>query len=199
MAAVILARHASHNLIDRVLCGRTSDAGINGTGRGEARRIAHLLSGRGVTAIQSSPRRRAQETALILAQHLHLSVGTVDALDEVDFGSWSGRTFSELALDERWREWNEARDRAVTPGGETMLDVFGRAMAHVEAVSRPPAGVVLMISHAEVIRALILGATRRSFNDWKSVEVAPASLVRLEGAGWQIHASGCETTCIRPA
>ena len=46
--------------------------------------------------MQASPRERASETAALIAQACGLApVETSAALDEVDFGSWTGKDFND--------------------------------------------------------------------------------------------------------
>src|SRR5215218_4462404 len=116
---LFLARHAQHSEVGRVLSGRSGIA-LSGEGREQSRRLAGLCARRGIREIQSSPTPRACQTAELIADALALSVERIDALDEVDFGGWAGRSFAELDQDPLWALWNSERDRHTPPGGESM-------------------------------------------------------------------------------
>jgi len=132
--------------------------------------------------IHASPRQRATETARAIeaARGGELRVEIAEALDEVDFGAWSGCDFADLARDMAWRCWNERRSLARAPGGESMLDVQTRIMGHIERVSAAvPEGAVAVVSHAEVIRAALLYCLGLSLDAWPLLEISPASISRL--------------------
>jgi probable phosphoglycerate mutase len=103
------------------------------------------------------------------------------ALDEIDFGQWNGANFESLNRDPAWQVWNTDRAYARTPGGETMAEAQARIVDHLQWVQqRYPDGTVAIITHAEIIRAAWLHYTGRLLNDWQAVEIAPASVTRLE-------------------
>ena len=120
------------------------------------------------------------------------------ALDEVEFGGWSGSSFDDLLDDPRWRRWNESRGKARCPGGESMAEVRRRALGHVLLASRHAArGPVVMVSHAEIIRSLVLVARELPFDAWASVDVPPASLTTVAVARGCLTL-GCGAAARRP-
>ena len=176
-ATIILARHGSHAEVGRVLSGRSAIS-LDAPGVGEAERLASHFVGREIAAIHCSPRPRARETAQAVATRLDLPVIVADALDEVDFGSWTGMTFAELDGDPAWRDWNAERATAPTPGGETMTAAVARAVAYVQAIGA--AGPVLCISHCDIIRGLVAHFLGLSLNRILAFDCDPASLTTLE-------------------
>jgi broad specificity phosphatase PhoE len=108
-----------------------------------------------------------------------------DALDELDYGGWSGRSFSDLAGDRGWQRWNERRGSSRPPFGESIADVRSRVMLHVSQRSLETQGGV-MVTHAEVIRTLLLVASGLAPESWPAIDVAPASVTRLVLRGGQI-------------
>src|SRR3954469_8706387 len=106
---VYLVRHASHSLLGRALCGRAIDVGLNAQGQREARALGNHFAHQRVDMLQTSPRRRALETAQAIAARVRCEIHNAAAFDEHDAGEWSGRDFAMLARDPRWRAWNEQR------------------------------------------------------------------------------------------
>ena len=151
MRTVHLVRHGAHDAL-HTLSGR-SDVPLNARGRAEAGRAAAWLADASITRIVASPRRRTVETATIIADALHLRVETEPALDEIDFGDWMGRAFTDLADDPAWHHWNAARGSAVPPGGETMAQAVARACTFIEGAEGD--GTLLCVSHCDVIRGLV--------------------------------------------
>jgi broad specificity phosphatase PhoE len=180
MAAVYLARHGSHTLVDSVLLGRSDPLGLSDKGRAEARAAAVLLRDVPIALVQSSPRRRCRETAMLIATELSVPLFLEAALDEVDFGGWTGKRFDELEHDEHWRRWNNARADTRPPGGESAKEAQKRILAHLAQAERRPLSGLLMVTHAELIRCALLARQGLSLNEWHCVNVAPGSVVRAD-------------------
>ncbi|PTQ07891.1 histidine phosphatase family protein [Sphingomonas oleivorans] len=180
MSALIhLVRHAAHAEAGCVLTGRLGAAPLTGQGRAQARLLADALAGRGISAIHASPRQRTQETAAIIAERLGLAVETVPALDEIDFGAWSGRSFAVLEGDPAWHRWNEARSIALPPGGESMAAAVERAAAHMEQLGAAGRTGVLCVTHCDIIRGLIAYYLGLGLDNMLRFDIDPASVSRL--------------------
>jgi probable phosphoglycerate mutase len=176
----LLIRHAALDPLDRILVGRNDDDSLNTVGRVQMRGLANRLQPLRVSRIQSSPRRRALESAAPIAERFGVRVEVCDALDEVDFGDWTGRTFEELAHDAEWQRWNRERSRGRAPGGESTADVQARIVRHLERMhAEHPVGRIIMVSHAEVIRTAVLYYRGLPLDAWSAVEVPPASITRI--------------------
>src|SRR3954468_7921734 len=178
---VWLARHGAHATVDSVLLGRIDDKGLSELGFAQAQALSARLEGAGITRVETSPRRRCRETAMIVATALGLPLRVAPELDEVDFGRWSGRRFEDLAHDEHWSRWNRQRGSVRAPGGETMTEARQRIMNYLRAngaatAQRP----VLLVSHAELIRAAILTRQARSLDQWQTVDVPTGGLFAIE-------------------
>jgi broad specificity phosphatase PhoE len=181
MAGIYLARHGSHPLVDKVLLGRSDMAGLSEKGFSQARAMAASLESADIVHVQSSPRQRCRQTAMVLATALGVPMSVEPALDEVNFGRWSGRSFAELDGDMRWRRWNDQRSAVRPPGGEMAAEAQARILEHVRQTVRWfPGQAVLMVTHAELIRAVLLSRMDLGLDAWAMVPVAPGSVVRIE-------------------
>jgi probable phosphoglycerate mutase len=181
MCTVLLIRHAEHPLIGRALAGRDSGLHLSDEGRDQAVALAKSVAEEDIVCIQSSPRLRCVETAEALAEAFDLPVLIESALDELDYGQWNGASFETLDRDPAWHVWNSERSRARVPGGETMAEAQARIVEHLqEAQRRYAKGVVAMVTHAEIIRAAMLHFSGQPLDAWQSVEIAPASVTRLQ-------------------
>ena len=185
-ARIHLIRHCAHGDVGRVLSGRCAATPLTTEGRAQAHWLAGLFAGgEPVAAIHASPRLRAQQTAQAIAARLGVSIETIDALDELDFGEWTGCSFSELENDPRWHRWNAARDVAAIPGGETMQAAVDRAVAHVAALAgREWAGAVLCVSHCDVIRGVVAHYLGLGLDRLLSFDVDPGSISTLVVGDW---------------
>jgi len=183
----LLIRHAPHGRVHDQLCGRLPGISLDAEGRAAAERLARrcraLVT---LDAIYVSPIERALETAQILGCEAGLLPVTDTRLTELDCGTWTGRSFRELATDPAWRTWNERRASARTPAGEGMADLLSRMGACLADVGRRhPLGTVAFVSHAEPIRAVLLATDGRSADDWASIDVPTASIhaLRVDASG----------------
>lgn len=178
MTTFLLLRHASHDWIGRGIAGRMPCVGLNPSGHREAGELAARLRGREIHAIYSSPQQRALETAAPVARERRLQVRRDEAFDEIDFGSWTGLSFERLRADaDRWQVWVEHRSVAVPPEGEPFAQVQQRAMAGLERLGRVHANhSVLVVSHGDVIKAVLAGVLGMSLDHLERFDIAPASL-----------------------
>lgn len=175
-ATVYLARHASHDEVGRVLSGR-SEIALNAAGHGEAAWLAARLAGVPLAAIHSSPRRRAIETAQVVAERHGLAVQRLEALDEIDFGVWTGRAFADLDGDPAWDRWNAARGGATASGGEAMAAATRRAVRGIEGARG--GAPVLCVSHCDIIRGVVAHYLGLDADRLLGFDIAPASLTEL--------------------
>jgi ribonuclease H / adenosylcobalamin/alpha-ribazole phosphatase len=173
---VLLVRHGTHDEVGQILSGR-SDIALNERGRDEAQRLATRLRGASIAAIHTSPRRRAVETAKTIGDIVGTSPRIVAALDEIDFGEWSGQTFDALDGDPRWRQWNAARRTASTPSGDTIAAAVSRVLCHLQACR--DMGAILCVSHCDVIRGLVAHCLGLDLDHILSFDIDPGSLTTL--------------------
>ena len=186
MTTFLLVRHAAHDWLGRGLAGRMGDVSLNAQGWLQAEALAGRLEGRPIHAIYSSPQPRTTQTVAAVAGRRRLKVNVMPAFDEIDFGDWTGREFASLEGDPQWREWNEHRGSALVPGGEAFTDVQQRAVHGIEDLRvRHPERTVLVVSHGDVIKAIVATALGMSLDLLERFEISPASVSVLEaGEGW---------------
>jgi probable phosphoglycerate mutase len=163
-------------LLGRVLTGRMPGVGLSEAGREQAERLAGALAGPAIAAVVSSPQERAVQTGAPIAARLGIELTRDDAFDEIDFGAWSGRAFAALDGDPQWDAWNRLRSCAICPGGETMLQAQARAVAGLLALRAAlPDAEVVIVSHQDVIKALLCHALGASLDMLPRLAIDPAS------------------------
>jgi broad specificity phosphatase PhoE len=187
-ATILLVRHAAHVELGALLSGRRRDVALSAEGLEQAAILADLLGTLPIAAIYSSPRERAWYTAREIAEPHGLKPIILDDLDEVDFGTWSGRRFAELEADAEWRRWNEARAEARAPGGESMAEAVARASSALANVARDHDGqTIVAVSHCDIIRGLIAHHLGLGLDHLLRFDVDPASVSRLTLGTWGAH------------
>ena len=136
-----------------------------------------------------APELRTRQTAAALEL-----AATVDpALRECDYGRWRGRSFADIQQvegGEALLEWT--RDPAASPhGGETLLDLMTRAGDWLASVAGSD-GHGVVVTHASVIRALIIRAIEAPAASFWRIDIAPLSTATLSFNGqWRLRSTGC--------
>ncbi len=186
MTTFLLVRHADHDWVGRGFAGRLPEVSLNAKGHAQALQLVQRLRGQPLDAIYCSPQPRTRQTARPLAESRGLEILVEQAFDEVDLGEWQGRTFGEVRHQEAWRHWLERRGSAQPPGGEAFAQVPLRAMAGLrKLLSRHPDRYVMIVSHGDVLKAMIADVLGLSLDRLESFDIAPASVsVLAMGEGW---------------
>ncbi|GGK38106.1 histidine phosphatase family protein [Salinarimonas ramus] len=174
-----LVRHGAHDGAPGSLAGRDPSIHLSDAGRREVDALAATLPGARLARIVSSPQPRTVETAEILAAGHGIAIDA--ALDEIDFGPWAGRTFTDLEADPSWRRWNVARDEAATLAGETMANVARRVESLVAdlVADHGEKAEVALVTHCDVIRAVLCRALQRPFQALFAIDIDTASRTTL--------------------
>lgn len=172
-----LIRHGAHAHLGHTLSGRQPGLPLTDEGRAQALALGERLAGEGLTAIHSSPVQRARETADAIGAACGLPVADTAALDEIDFGDWTGRSFAELDADPAWQEWNGRRATARAPGGERMNEALDRASAHLSALGADER--VAVVTHCDIIRGVVCRVLGLSVDHFQRFAIDPASVTRL--------------------
>jgi probable phosphoglycerate mutase len=180
---LLLIRHALVDACGQFLAGRMPGIHLNAEGRRQAVQLAEELRHIPIRAIYTSPRTRARETASALRLP-ERPVHVVAELDEVDFGDWTRHPFSELNGREDWRLFNRTRSTCPIPGGESMMNVQRRALRCADAIAKTHGhAAVALVSHADVLRALVASVIGVSLNEIARFDVDPASVSLLVPSG----------------
>lgn len=155
MTTFYLVRHGETGA--KQINGRRPGVHLNAEGHAQAQKMAERFTNRPIAAVYSSPLERTMDTAHYLSHRLSLPIQTADAITEIDFGEWTGKTLEDLADDPRWRRFNSFRSGTRIPGGETMLEVQQRVVKWMDAIRGQHAGKsVIAVSHGDPIRCAVM-------------------------------------------
>ena len=153
---ILLARHGrtADNAEGRILGRR--DPPLDRAGREEAKALAAAVAGVSVSALWTSPLRRARETAAVVGEATGLVPVVLDDLVESRRGTWEGRPFAELVADEpeAFAAFERGDPAFAFPGGESLREQVERTRAALDAIARGPRPA-LAVAHAGTIRAAL--------------------------------------------
>jgi len=155
---LLLVRHGQTEMsVARRYSGRGNPP-LTAVGVAQASAIADRLAAmRGITAIVSSPLRRARQTADAIAATTGAPVTELDDLTETDFGAWEGLTFAEAAARDPdiHRAWL-ADPSLPSPDGESFDAVHHRVARAARRIVADHAGeTVVVVSHVTPIKTLL--------------------------------------------
>ena len=174
---VILVRHASHDRVGSVLCGRMPGVTLGEEGRREAKVLADRFRNEAIAAVITSPLERARETAEVIADRIGVPVEIDEALTEIDFGEWTGQSFDALDPDPHWRLWNSSRSTTRPPGGEPMSAAQARIVHRIERLREEhPEAQVILVGHCDVIKSALAHHLGLSLDRYDRFEISPASV-----------------------
>jgi broad specificity phosphatase PhoE len=167
-STIVLVRHGETDWNRERRFQGHADTPLNEDGRSQAQELAELLVAKPVTALYTSPLRRASETAEILAATLGVEACALEALREIDVGAWEGLTIDEVT--ERYPERADEDWRSGWEDGETYDELERRVVpALVELGSRHDGGNVVGVTHAGPIRAAIAASMGLAYDDARLV------------------------------
>jgi probable phosphomutase (TIGR03848 family) len=177
---LILLRHATTPATGKRLGGWTPGVHLDAPGIAQAEAAARRLAKVELSAVYSSPLERTRETAAIVARSQGVRVRTERAIGEVDFGDWTDRPLSELRRLALWRTVQQAPSRVTFPGGESLRGAQARAVDATERIAADhPGEVVLLVSHADVIKAIVAHHLGMPLDAFQRLVIAPASTTTI--------------------
>jgi broad specificity phosphatase PhoE len=138
----------------------------------------------GARAVRS-PTLRARQTA----EALNLAAEEDDAIRDLNYGAWSGRTLREISEGDpdALASWLANPD-AAPHGGETIAALFARTSAFM-AAREAEGGTLIAVTHAAVIRAAIGIALATPVMSFWRIDVAPLAraVLHADGKSWRLR------------
>lgn len=149
-------RHGEVDASGRLL-GQSLDIPLSEQGREQAQRWRESLKAVPFQAVISSPARRAQETAQIIAP-ADRPILQLPHFHEMNWGTWEGKPFADMQshLQVQREKWAAGDWTWAPPGGESLHALLQRAEEGIRLVSSLyPTGSVLIVTHGQLLRLLL--------------------------------------------
>ncbi|HJW61902.1 MAG TPA: histidine phosphatase family protein, partial [Actinomycetes bacterium] len=157
--------------------------GLTARGNGSSNGASPKSDGKAkapAAAVYSSPLERTQETAAPIAAALGVEVALDDGLLELDMGEWTGLPLATARKRKEWATIQRYPSSFRFPGGESFLDMQTRMVGTIERLrAAHPGGVVVVVSHADPIRALVAHAMGTHLDLFQRLVVSPCSLTGI--------------------
>ena len=184
MPKIILVRHGKTVWNAEGRYQGKMDIPLNEEGKEQARRVGEALKEFPVKAVFSSPLSRCRDTAEEIARHHGLEVQVKEGFKEIDHGEWEGMLASEV--EEKYPEllklWRTRPAEVQMPGGESLKDVYDRAVeAFEEVVSQfSPEDLIVIVGHDATNKVLMCYLLGTDLNKFWAFKQANCGITVLE-------------------
>jgi probable phosphomutase (TIGR03848 family) len=180
VTTVLFVRHGLTALTGPILAGWTPGIHLDERGRAQAAALGDRLRAVPLAAVVTSPLERCRETAALLLDgrspvpELHED----ERLGEVRYGSWTGRELKDLHKEPLWRVVQGHPSAATFPDGEGLAAMAARAVEAVRDWNARlgPDATYAVVSHGDVIKALVADALGLHLDGFQRIVVDPCSL-----------------------
>ncbi len=185
---LVLVRHGTTAWSRERRFAGSRDIPLAEEGLRQCEAVAAALGGKLIAAVYASPLERARTSAEVIAKAHRLEVRIEPDLREMAFGEWEGLTRDEVAarFPQAYELWRSAPHRLAVPGGESLADVAARGQRAVdELVGTHADETVVLVSHAVVLRLIVLQALGLGPERLWAVDASPAGITEIEyEPGW---------------
>jgi probable phosphoglycerate mutase len=187
---IVLVRHGRTALTEarKISGGDGDDPDLSEVGLLDANAVATALGQIGssgpwqriapISAIVSSPMKRARQTAEVIAKHHGLQVTENENLREISFGDWDGLTHEEAQQKDStlWQSWRGSW--SVSPPNGESLEVFDQRLqlARQQIAERHAGKTVVVVAHVMPIRGFLRWAFDAAAAAYWRPQVAPCSI-----------------------
>lgn len=189
MTLVILVRHA-HSMANAqgILAGRTEGVQLSPVGKSQARKLATRLGEVPLKSLRSSPLERCRETIAPWIRRNRQLTSTLNPtltldpdLEEVDYGTWSGKKIRTLSRNPLWNVIQTQPSQVTFPDGENMMAMQKRATRAVESgLAVRGKGHILLVSHGDIVKSIIASALGLPLDEFQRIVIDPASVSILD-------------------
>ncbi len=156
---LLLIRHGETALnVARVL--QPADTPLSARGIAQAEALAARLAAMDVRAIITSDLPRALRTAQAIAKVTGAVIETTPLLQERNFGDWRGRPYDGMTVDPLTTAEAPPNGESTAAFAQRVAAAFAHVVARQAAIGRASGGVLAVVTHGLVIRALLAAHVR---------------------------------------
>ena len=190
LTTIVLVRHGRTALTEarKISGGDGDDPDLSEVGVLDANAVATALGQIGskgpwqriapISAIVSSPMKRARQTAEVIAKQHGLKVTENENLREISFGDWDGLTHEEAQQKDStlWQSWRGSW--SVSPPNGESLEVFDQRLqlARQQITEHHAGKTVVVVAHVMPIRGFLRWAFDAAAAAYWRPQVAPCSI-----------------------
>jgi len=189
MSRLVFLRHAHSTANEAgVLSGRLEGVSLSKQGQAQAQGLVERIGPVTFAQVRVSPLLRCEQTIRPWLESTYSSnvesYALDDGLNEVDYGTWSGRKLKSLQRERMWKQIQGTPSKVTFPKGESIKSAQKRALASVfKAHENDRKANLLFISHGDIIKVTIAALLKMKLDNFQQLVVDPASISILEYDG----------------
>ena len=168
-----------------------ADLPLTSLGRAQARAVARRIAAAWrPIKVYTSPLSRCIATGTEIAAACRAPAEVLDALIDIDYGAWQGKTCAEVAAAEPalYGAWRATPHLVRFPGGESLQDLVARAADALRLVlARHAEATVVLVGHDSVNRALLLQLVDQPLSSYWRLAQSPCCINELDVVGGRIE------------
>lgn len=156
---------------------------MSDTGKAQAEKLGVKLKDVPLTAIYSSPLKRAMDTAGAIARYHNLAITPDPGLMEVHVGEFEGMTLDKFAsgFSQFMVDWQSKGEAVSFNGGENLGKFKDRVWASVQKIVQAnEQGTVAVVSHFFVTATIVCTALGLPMTHLVRIRIQPSSQTVLE-------------------
>jgi probable phosphomutase (TIGR03848 family) len=182
---LLLVRHGTTATTGKVLPGRAPGLELSDAGHDQAVAVAQTIAAlqdgeRTVAAVYASPLERTRQTAAPIAAAVGREVAIDAGLVELDIGEWTGLEMKVVQEAPEWTTVQRYPSGFRFPGGESFVEMQSRIVDAAGRLCAMHSGeIVVAVSHADPIRALVAHALGTHLDLFQRIVVSPGSLTAV--------------------
>lgn len=181
MSTVLFIRHGRTTAnAAGTLAGWTPGVQLDEHGHVQVDALAQRLASVALGAVVTSPLERCRQTADALMAGRDTPLHVEDELGEVHYGDWTGQPLKTLAREPLWKVVQQHPSAAHFPGetAEGLATMQARAVQAVRHWNEQVGdeGTYAVVSHGDVIKAVLADALGLHLDLFQRIVVDPASL-----------------------
>jgi broad specificity phosphatase PhoE len=191
MTKILLVRHGHVEGIDPPRFRGRQELPLTARGRAEASAVARrVASGWQPSMVYTSPLSRCIATGEAIAQKCHVPANICDDLNDIDYGAWRFRSYDEMQREEPnlFAAWFATPHLVRFPDGESLQDIVARSANALRLVlARHPESTVVLVSHDNLNRALLLQVLDQPLSAYWRLAQYPCCINELDFVGGQMR------------
>ena len=179
---LIFLRHGLTDLNTKNVYFGHSDPPLNNTGKLQVENVKKLLLNEKIDLIYSSDLVRCVESSKIINDIFKIEIILDNALRELNFGIFEGKSFSEISLEYPkesklfFEDWKNYR----IPQGESIKDLIIRVAECIGKIkNNNNEKTILIVTHSGVIQSAISYYLSKSLDLYWNFKIENASITKL--------------------
>jgi len=183
MAKLLLLRHGQIRANREGRWHGSTDSPLTWRGRRQVKRTARYIAGAAPTleAIYTSPLKRCQDTARVIAKRMYKELIVDEGLREYAIGDWEDMPFRQLAEEHRFFETTREDPDFAPPGGESLKEVASRIVPALREIHdrHEDEAQILLVGHGAALAVALGALLDENPAEWTNYPLANCSLTEL--------------------